>query len=78
MNVARSAGAEVTRVVLQGDWLGRLGIDARAQVLAEQNPERASDIEAALHRLSAPDAMGQLFKVMALHSPDWPSPAGLA
>jgi SAM-dependent MidA family methyltransferase len=78
MNVARSAGAEVTRVALQGHWLRQLGIAARAQVLADQNPERAADIEAALHRLTAPDAMGQLFKVIALHSPDWPSPAGLA
>jgi SAM-dependent MidA family methyltransferase len=26
--------------------------------------------------LTAPDQMGDLFKVMAIHHPDWPAPAG--
>ena len=73
---AIDAGAAVTRVVTQGDWLIGLGIEARAQSLQRANPERAMDIESALHRLTAADQMGSLFKLIALHSPDWPAPAG--
>jgi SAM-dependent MidA family methyltransferase len=75
---ARSAGAAVTPVSTQGDWLIRLGIEARAQALSRANPDRADDVEAALRRLTSPEQMGELFKVMALHSPKWPAPAGLA
>lgn len=75
---ARNAGARVTPVAVQGDWLIRLGIESRAQSLSRANPDRAGDVEAALRRLTSPDQMGQLFKVIAIHSPDWPAPAGLA
>jgi SAM-dependent MidA family methyltransferase len=77
-SAALDAGASVTPVVLQGEWLLRLGIEARAQALARVNPERADDVQAALERLTAGDQMGQLFKVIAIHSPDWPAPAGFA
>ena len=75
-NAARDAGAAVTRVLPQGEWLIRVGIEARAQSLARANPERSGDIEAALERLTGRDLMGELFKVIAIHSPDWPAPAG--
>jgi SAM-dependent MidA family methyltransferase len=75
---ARDAGAAVTPLVTQGEWLIRLGIEARAQSLSRANPERAGDVQAALERLTTRDQMGQLFKVLALHSPDWPAPAGFA
>ncbi|HLO21056.1 MAG TPA: SAM-dependent methyltransferase [Sphingomicrobium sp.] len=73
---AHDSGAAVTSVVDQGEWLIRLGIEARAQALSLANPERADDIESALHRLAAGDEMGKLFKVIAIHSPEWPVPAG--
>jgi SAM-dependent MidA family methyltransferase len=73
---ARRAGAAVTPLVSQGEWLLRLGIEARAQSLARANPERAGDIDAALQRLTSPREMGRLFKVIGIHSPDWPAPAG--
>ena len=73
---ARAAGAAVTRVVTQGEWLTRLGIEARALALSRANPDRAGDVEAALYRLTSSDEMGVLFKVIAIHSPDWPAPAG--
>jgi NADH dehydrogenase [ubiquinone] 1 alpha subcomplex assembly factor 7 len=76
--VARSAGAAVTPLVSQGEWLIRVGIEARAQALSRANPDRAADIQAALERLTARDQMGALFKVIALHSPDWAAPAGFA
>jgi NADH dehydrogenase [ubiquinone] 1 alpha subcomplex assembly factor 7 len=75
---ARGAGAAVTAVVTQSEWLIRLGIEARAQALARANPECATDIEAAVERLTSPAQMGELFKVNAIHAPDWPAPAGLS
>ena len=75
---AQEAGAAVTPLVPQGEWLIRLGIEARAQALSRANPERAEDIQAALNRLTSPAEMGMLFKVMAIHSRNWPAPAGLA
>ena len=77
-NAARAAGAAVTRVMSQGEWLIRLGIEARAQALMRGNPERADEVQAALKRLTGRQAMGQLFKVIAFHGPDWPPPAGFA
>lgn len=73
---ARDAGAAVTPLVNQGEWLDRLGIAARAEALAKSNPDKAADIQAALERLTAPGQMGDLFKVIAIHSVDWPQPAG--
>ena len=73
---AVEAGASVTPLAPQGAWLKRLGIDARAAALAAANPERRHDIAATLARLTASNAMGELFKVIALHAPGWPQPAG--
>lgn len=73
---ASEAGAKVTPVVTQGDWLNRLGIGARAASLATANPERIPELEIAVDRLCHEEQMGQLFKVMAIHSPDWQAPAG--
>jgi len=77
-SIARAAGAAVTPLLTQGEWLVRLGIEARAQALSRANPERADDIEAALGRLTSLAEMGRLFKVLALHAPQWPAPAGFA
>src|SRR5438309_4317114 len=68
---ATSAGAQVTPLVTQGEWLFRLGIKARAEALSRANPGRATDIQVAVDRLTSRDQMGQLFKVLAFHSPDW-------
>jgi len=75
---AASAGAEVTPLVSQGEWLTGLGIEARAASLARSNPDRADEIGVATRRLTAPDQMGDLFKVIAIHSPEWATPAGFA
>lgn len=65
--------------VAQGVWLTRLGIEARAaQLRAGTGTAAAAQIAAALVRLTAPTQMGNLFKVMALSSLDWPQPAGFA
>jgi NADH dehydrogenase [ubiquinone] 1 alpha subcomplex assembly factor 7 len=75
-SAAKSAGSSVTAVVPQGEWLNRLGIGARAAALADASPERADELAVAVQRLAGRDDMGELFKVMAVHSPGWPSPAG--
>jgi SAM-dependent MidA family methyltransferase len=76
-DVAREAGAFVAGPAEQGAWLERLGIQLRARALANASPERAGEIEAARARLCRPDQMGSLFKVLAIHSPEWPRPVGL-
>jgi NADH dehydrogenase [ubiquinone] 1 alpha subcomplex assembly factor 7 len=75
---ARAAGAAATGVMAQGTWLNRLGIGARAAALVDANPALAADLAAVVQRLTGRDAMGALFKVIALHAPDWPAPAGFA
>ena len=73
---ARRAGAAVTPLTSQGPWLARLGIVQRAETLTLANPDRAKEVASALDRLTDPGAMGDLFKVIAIHAPDWPVPAG--
>jgi NADH dehydrogenase [ubiquinone] 1 alpha subcomplex assembly factor 7 len=73
---ARAAGAAVSPVAAQGVWLKRIGIEARAEALSRSNPERADEIQSGLSRLTSPDQMGDLFKVLAIHSPRWPALEG--
>ncbi|MGB5076526.1 MAG: SAM-dependent methyltransferase [Sphingorhabdus sp.] len=75
-NIARSRGLNVAGPTTQGVWLSSLGINQRAAMLAEKWPERAQEIFAARDRLVKTDEMGSLFKVMAVHSPNWPVPEG--
>jgi NADH dehydrogenase [ubiquinone] 1 alpha subcomplex assembly factor 7 len=77
-DAAKCAGAVTTPLATQGQWLERLGITARAAALAEARPDRASEIRSAHHRLCDGQEMGSLFKVMGIHSNNWPVPAGFA
>lgn len=69
MEAAVFAGADVTGCQSQGTFLHRLGLQARADHLAAARPDAAAVIERQVHRLSAPDQMGQLFKVCGVFSP---------
>ena len=75
---AQAVPVEIEGPVEQGEWLEALGLRQRAAALAKTSPERAAEIVAAQARLCDPDAMGSLFKVMAIRHRDWPVPAGLA
>lgn len=75
---ALNEGCSVTPLVEQGAWLERLGIARRAERLAAANPDHSADIAAAVERLTGERHMGRLFKAVAIHSPDWPAPAGFA
>ncbi|MFK7879299.1 class I SAM-dependent methyltransferase [Roseobacter sp.] len=76
--LAHSAPCPTTRLTPQGVFLERLGITRRAQDLATrlQGSARADHI-AAHRRLTHPDEMGNLFKVMGLFPQDSPAPPGL-
>jgi NADH dehydrogenase [ubiquinone] 1 alpha subcomplex assembly factor 7 len=64
---AAEAGAIPRPLITQGDFLRRLGIAARAERLAAGKDAATRDaIAMAAARLVAPDAMGDLFKVLAL------------
>ncbi len=71
---AESGGATAWGVHGQGALLDWLGIRVRAAMLAKKQPERAGEIDAALDRLTNPDAMGTLFKALALSGDDIPPP----
>jgi NADH dehydrogenase [ubiquinone] 1 alpha subcomplex assembly factor 7 len=75
-NMARMRNLQIAGPTAQGVWLSALGINQRAVALAETSPEHSADIHAARDRLVKADEMGTLFKVMAVHSPDWPVPEG--
>lgn len=75
--VAQSAGAQTLPLATQGDFLRAMGIESRAAALAgnlaQTRPDQAPQIAQDLHRLTAPDAMGDLFKVLGLIGGGWPS-----
>ncbi len=52
----------------QGLFLKNLGIDIRARILIESNPNLKKSFEADLLRLTDPSQMGTLFKVFELHT----------
>ncbi|HWA63512.1 MAG TPA: SAM-dependent methyltransferase [Caulobacteraceae bacterium] len=61
-------GAVAAPLVTQGEFLRRLGIEQRAEVLKRANPARAEVIERQLQRLIGTGQMGELFKAACLHS----------
>ena len=73
---ARDMGAATSKLISQGDLLGRLGIGARATSLARAAPDQAAAIEAALKRLTHADEMGSLFKALAIYPASAPPPPG--
>ncbi len=69
LEAAVQAGADVTGCVGQGEFLRRLGIQARADRLMSARPDAAEVIRRQLTRLTADDQMGTLFKAAAIFSP---------
>lgn len=71
-------GARYSRVTGQGVFLERLGITERAQQLASRlTGDPLDDLIAAHRRLTHPDEMGRLFKVIAMYKAGTQPPAGL-
>jgi SAM-dependent MidA family methyltransferase len=70
---ATRAGARVHGPIPQGEFLRQLGIEARAAALrTAATPVQAADVDAALARLTGAghDAMGELFKAIAVADPN--------
>lgn len=74
--MAELCGAALQGPVAQGRWLNRLGLAERAAALAEIAPAKADALEAEYVRLTGDDAMGRLFRVMAVRAPFWPEADG--
>lgn len=73
-----AAPATYTRVSTQGTFLERLGITQRAQMLAKNLTGPALEQHIAAHRrLTHPDEMGDIFKVIALYPAQATPPPGL-
>jgi SAM-dependent MidA family methyltransferase len=70
--------ARASALTPQGVFLERLGITARAQILAQSLSGTALDAHIAAHkRLTHPNEMGHLFQVLALTPRDGPLPPAL-
>jgi len=67
---ARDEGASAG-LLTQGEFLRRLGIEARVAALASARPDRAGEIGRQLERLTGSAQMGELFKAAAI----WTGPA---
>ena len=76
---ATAAGARAHGPAPQGALLERLGIQTRAARLAQGlTGAQAQGLIAATRRLTHPDAMGTLFKALAILPATAPTPAGFA
>jgi SAM-dependent MidA family methyltransferase len=78
---AEDVGARVHGPVTQGDFLKRLGVEARAAgLMAKATPEVSADIAGALKRLtdSGRGGMGSMFKAIAVSEPRITAIAGLS
>ncbi len=74
--IARAVNAQGP--VKQNAFLTSLGLYQRSDVLARRHPEKAIDLKLAVQRLTAPEAMGSLFKVLAICPPGTPTLPGFA
>jgi len=79
LSAARAAGAMTPPTLTQAEFLGALGIEERAAILARLRPGRAELIGRQLRRLIAADQMGLLFRAACIHSKGLaPAPFGAA
>lgn len=75
---AAASGCAHTRITPQGVFLERLGITDRARALAQNKTDKEVDALITAHRrLTHPEEMGTLFKVIGLYPKGAPLPAGL-
>jgi len=75
-DIARSRGAKWLGTAEQGAWLRALGIEERAEALADFAPQHREALMRAKDRLVGDGQMGLLFKVMGLTAPEWPDGVG--
>jgi len=75
--VAMDAGAAVHGPTTQGQFLERLGLNLRAEMLCKgKGVAKADEIRSGAYRIAAPEKMGEIFKVISFSNPSLPAPAG--
>jgi SAM-dependent MidA family methyltransferase len=75
----RAGGAGVLPVATQGAFLNDLGAFERTAALKRvAGPAQVRELDAAYARLTAPEAMGTLFKAVCAYSPASLQPVGFA
>ncbi len=70
-DVAQKNGAHAWGPIGQGAFLQALGLQERVARLSATHPHLTDTLNTAAHRLSSADAMGTLFKVLALTSSEF-------
>jgi SAM-dependent MidA family methyltransferase len=73
---AKAAGAAVQGPIPQNRFLTALGLFQRSDALAQKTPSMSENLKRAARRLTAPEAMGSLFKAMAITPKTFPSLPG--
>ena len=77
MNIAHGEQVAVHGLSTQGRFLASMGVEIRLEaLLARAEPEQREALVAGVTRLISPQAMGELFKVMAMTSGVSYSPSG--
>lgn len=70
-------GLIASNIVSQTAFLKSLGLDQRRDILRKSALDsQKTEIDSGYERLTSPDQMGELFKVLSLYHPNWPAPAG--
>ncbi len=64
--------------VKQNAFLTALGLYQRSDILAQRHPDKAQDLKLAVQRLTAPEAMGSLFKAIVVCPESLPGLPGFA
>ena len=75
--LANAAGITATRPTPQGEFLMRLGAEARLNQLAKAAPTQANALFDGVKTLVDPEQMGTRFNAICLSTAGLPSPAGL-
>lgn len=75
MSVAKAAGVQVHELITQGSFLAHMGVELRLEALLKRaTHEQKQGLISSVTRLISPQAMGELFKVMAItHGLETPS-----
>jgi NADH dehydrogenase [ubiquinone] 1 alpha subcomplex assembly factor 7 len=78
VRAARTAGLAAHGPVEQGAFLAGLGLEARAAALSQATPAKRPAIARQVWRLTDPEQMGRLFKLVCIDSEGLPAPPGFA
>lgn len=76
VELAKAVDLPATHPVPQREFLSKLGLEMRAVALSRSKPESKDKIARQLHRLTASDEMGELFKAICFQSDGLDLPLG--